>query len=35
MADLFGSDMHTSGTETEVEVNYALVKLRHKIRREK
>lgn len=35
MVDLFGSDMHTCGTETEVEVNFALVKLRHKVKREK
>ena len=35
MADLFGSDFRTSGTETEVEVNFALVKLRHKVLREK
>lgn len=35
MADLFGSDMHTFGIETEVEVNFALVKLRHKVRCEK
>ena len=35
MADLFGSDMRTTGTETEVEVNFALVKLRHTIKREK
>ena len=35
IADLFGGDIHVSGTETEVEVNFAIVKLRHTVRREK
>ena len=33
MADLFGDDMKTDETETEIEVNFAVLKLRHTIKR--
>ena len=33
MADLFGDDMKTGETETEIEVNFAVLKLRHTIKR--
>lgn len=33
MADLFGEDMHTSETETEIELNFAVLKLKHTIKR--
>lgn len=33
MADLFGEDMHTSETETEIELNFAALKLKHTIKR--
>lgn len=33
MADLFGEDMHTSGTETEIQLNFAVLKLKHTIKR--
>lgn len=35
MADLFGDDMKTDGTETEIELNFALLKLKHTIKRKK
>lgn len=33
MADLFGEDMRTSETETEIELNFAVLKLKHTIKR--
>lgn len=33
MADLFGKDIQTSETETEIELNFALLKLKHTIKR--
>ena len=33
MADLFGDDMKTDETETEIELNFAVLKLRHTIKR--
>ena len=33
MADLFGEDMQTDETETEIELNFAVLKLKHTIRR--
>lgn len=33
MADLFGEDMKTDETETEIEVNFAVLKLKHTIKR--
>lgn len=33
MADLFGEDMQTSETETEIEINFAVLKLKHTIKR--
>ena len=33
MADLFGEDMRTSETETEIELNFAVLKLKHPIKR--
>jgi len=33
MADLIGSDLTTTGTETTVELNFAIMKLKHTIRR--
>ena len=33
MADLFGEDMQTSETETEIELNFAVLKLNHTIKR--
>lgn len=33
IADLFGEDLKTNGTETEIELNFAVLKLRHTIRR--
>ena len=33
MADLFGQDMKTDETETEIEVNFAVLKLKHTIKR--
>lgn len=33
MADLFGEDMQTSETETEIELNFAVLKLKHAIKR--
>lgn len=33
MADLFGEDMQTSETETEIELNFAVLKLKHTIKR--
>lgn len=33
MADLFGEDLQTNGTETEIELNFAVMKLRHKVKR--
>ena len=35
MADLFGEDMQTTGTETEIELNFAVLKLKHTIKRKK
>lgn len=35
MADLFGEELHTSGTETEIELNFAVLKLRHSVKRER
>ena len=33
--DLFGDDMKTTDTETEIELNLAVLKLRHTIKRKK
>lgn len=33
--DLFGDDMHTDETETEIELNFAVLKLKHTIKRKK
>lgn len=33
MADLFGEDMKTDEAETEIEVNFAVLKLKHTIKR--
>ena len=33
MADLFGEDMQTNETETEIELNFAVLKLKHTIKR--
>ena len=33
MADLFGDDMETNETETEIELNFAVLKLKHKVKR--
>lgn len=33
--DLFGDDMQTTGTETEIELNFAVLKVRHTIKRKK
>ena len=35
MADLFGEDMQTTDTETEIELNFAVLKLKHTINRKK
>lgn len=35
MADLFGEDMQTTDTETEIELNFAVLKLKHTIKRRK
>lgn len=33
MADLFGEDMQTTDTETEIELNFAVLKLKHTVKR--
>ena len=33
MADLFGEDMQTDETSTELELNFAVLKLKHTIKR--
>lgn len=33
--DLFGDDMHTDETETEIELNFAVLKFKHTIKRKK
>lgn len=33
MADLFGEDMETNETETEIELNFAVLKLKHTVKR--
>ncbi len=33
--DLFGNDFHTDETETEIELNFAVLKLKHTIKRKK
>ena len=33
--DLFGDDLQTTGTETEIELNFAVLKLRHTIKRKR
>ena len=35
MADLFGDDMQTDETETEIELNFAVLKLKHTIKRKR
>lgn len=35
MADLFGDDMQTNETETEIELNFAVLKLKHTIKRKR
>ena len=32
MADLFGDDMKTDETETEIELNFAVLKLKHTVK---
>ena len=31
MADMIGNNLSTSATETEIELNFAVVKIKHKI----
>ena len=33
MTDLFGDDLETNETETEIELNFAVLKLKHKVKR--
>ena len=33
MANLFGDDLETNETETEIELNFAVIKLKHKVKR--
>lgn len=33
--DLFGDDMYTDETETEIELNFAVLKLKHTVKRKK
>ena len=33
MTDLFGDDLETSETETEIELDFAVIKLKHKVKR--
>ena len=33
MADLFGDDMQTNETETEIELNFAVLKFKHTVKR--
>lgn len=33
--DLFGDDMQTTGTETEIELNFAVLKVKHTVKRNK
>lgn len=35
MADLFGEDMQTTDTEIEIELNFAVLKLKHTVKRKK
>ena len=35
MAELFGQDLKTTDTETEIELNFAVLKLKHTIKRKK
>lgn len=35
MADLFGQDLKTTDTETEIELNFAVLKLKHTVKRKK
>lgn len=35
ISDLFGDEMHTTDTETEIELNFAVLKLKHTIKRKK
>ena len=35
IGDVLGSDCSTTGTETELELNFAVVKIKHRVRREK
>ena len=35
LADLFGEDMQTTDTETEIELNFAVLKLKHTVKRKK
>ena len=35
MAVLFGQDLQTTDTETEIELNFAVLKLKHKFKRKK
>ena len=35
MADLFGQDMQTTDVETEIELNFAVLKVKHKVKRKK
>lgn len=33
--DLFGDSLHTTDTETEIELNFAVLKLKHTVKRKK
>lgn len=33
MTNLFGDDLETNETETEIELNFAVIKLKHKVKR--
>jgi ORF6N domain. len=35
LTDLFGQDLHTTDTETEIELNFAVLKLKHTFKRRK
>jgi hypothetical protein len=35
VAELYGEDMQTTDTETEIELNFAVLKLKHTVKRKK
>lgn len=35
MADVIGNNLNTTSTETEIELNFAVVKIKHKVQRTK